>query len=188
MNEVSLGKKIVTSAIIAVVAIAIFVGITIVFSMIGIPLWPFVFFMFFFTSIDKFDKSKLWSTAIGGFIGIFVGMSQGMITQLTGNEMIALIIFALMAISLVTMFIMGDVPVVNVFTLLLLTLITLFTSNVPGDWAGFTSEMAGYDMGYIEAFVRICGSYALSVLLFVVVSNVMAKRAAKAVVTDESAS
>ncbi len=184
MNETSKAKKVVTSLIISIVAILIFVGIGIGFGMIGIPLWPFVFFMFYFTSVVNFDKSKLWSTALGGFIGILVGMSQGIVTQLTGNPIIGLAVFIILALTVVTMFIMGEFPFINVLTMLLITLLTLFSVMVPGDWAGYTSSMAGYDMGYLEAFIRSICSYALSVGLFVIISNVMAKKAAKAQVAE----
>lgn len=184
MNGTSLAKKVVTSLIISIVAIIIFAGIGIGFGMIGIPLWPFVFFMFYFTSVVNFDKSKLWSTTIGGFIGILVGMSQGIITQLTGNPMIGLAVFIVLALTVVTMFIMGEFPFINVLTMLIITLLTLFSVMVPGDWAGFTSSMVGYDMGYLEAFIRSICSYALSVGLFVIVSYVMAKKTAEAEVSE----
>lgn len=187
MNETSLVKKVMTSLVISIVAIIIFVGIGIGFGMAGIPLWPFVFFMFYFTSVVNFDKSKLQPTAIGGFIGIFVGMSQGIITQLTGNPAIGLAVFIVLALTVITMFIMGDFPFINVLTMLIITLLTLFTVMVPGDWAGFTSSMAGYDMGYLEAFIRSACSYVLAVGLFMIVSNVMAKKAAKAQVSEDGA-
>lgn len=182
MNEASLGKKIFTSFIISLVAIAIFIGIGIGFSKIGIPLWPFVFFMFFFTSIDNFDKSKLWPTAIGGLIGILVGMTQGIVTELTLNPITGIVAFAVLAIICVTIFIMGNVPYVNVFTMILITLMTVFTFTA-SDLGGFP----GMEMSYIESLLKVASSYALSVGLFVIISSIMARKALSAQPSVESA-
>lgn len=187
MSEISLGKKIITSFVITIIAIAVFVGIAMLFGKVGIPLWPFVFFLFFYASIMNFDRSKFWPTAIGGFLGIFVGMSQGIFTQMTGSPTVGFIVFAVFALALVTMFIMGGIPCVNVLTLLLMTLLTVFPSMTPGGWAGFPVGTAGYDIGYIESFIRVICSYALAVILFVVINSIMAKKTVGAQSLMESA-
>lgn len=174
MENAGSGKKILMSLIIALVAIAIFVGIGAVFSMIGIPLWPFVFFMFFYTSIDKFDRSKFWPTAVGGLVGTVVGMSQGIVTELSGSSVAGIAVFAVLAVACVTLFIMGNVRFVNVLTLLLITLITVFTFTA-GDLAGSPAS----SMGYVESFIRVVGSYALSVVLFMIINSIMARKTAQ---------
>lgn len=175
MNELPLGKKIITSFIITLISILVFIGIGMGFAKIGIPMWPFVLFMLFFASIDNFDKSKLWTTTIGGLIGITVAMSQGIITELTLNPLVGITVFAILAIAVVTMFIMGNVPYVNVFTMMLVALLTSI-SFTPGILAGFP----GVEINYVEAYIRVLCSYALGVVLFVIITNIMARKAINA--------
>ncbi|MBC3888117.1 hypothetical protein GH810_07325 [Acetobacterium paludosum] len=180
MNELPLGKKIITSFIITLISILVFIGIGMGFAKIGIPIWPFVLFLLYFSTIDAFDKSKLWQTAIGGLIGITVAMSQGIVTELTLNPGAGVAVFAILAIAVVTMFIMGNVPYVNIFTMILVALMTAITFT-PGNLAGFP----GVEMNYIEAYIRVLSSYALGVVLFVIITNIMAKKAMNAQPTVE---
>lgn len=171
MNELPLGKKIITSFIITIISILVFMVVGIGFSKIGIPVWPFILFILYFSTIDAFDKSKLWTTAIGGVIGITVAMSQGIVTELTLNPIVGTVVFAILAIIVVTMFIMGNIPCVNVFTMILLALMTAITFTA-GNLAGFP----GVEMNYIEAYMRVLCSYALGVVLFVIITNIMARK------------
>lgn len=175
MQEKSLTKRIFTSALIFIIAVAIIIGVSMGMGIVGIPLWPFIFLVLFFTSVDGSKPEKLMGTALGGFIGIFVGMSQGIFTQITGNAMVGLVLFIICVMVLGTAFFMGTVPWANVFGLLLMTIMTQFTL-APNVWAG---APAITDMTSIEAFIRIVISYALGVVLFIIVTAVMKSKAAK---------
>lgn len=80
MKNQSRVKKAITSALILLAAVVVIVLIAMAFGTIGVPLWPFILFLFFYTSVDNFDPAKLKGTAIGGLLGIIVGMSQGVVT------------------------------------------------------------------------------------------------------------
>lgn len=170
-------KHILTSFIILVIAVVIIVGIAIGFGAIGIPLWPFIFLLFFYSSFDKFDSSKFAMTCIGTAIGIFVGMSRGIFTDVLGSSIAGIVVFAILAIVLATGFIMGDVPWASIYGVLTMTVLTLFTLD-PCIWAGVP---AAVDMGWVEAFLRCMASFAVGVCLFAVVNVVMKKKAAQAI-------
>lgn len=179
MNEGSLGKRILTSVMITIVALVVIVGIGIGFGKIGIPLWPFVFFLMFYLQLENMNGSKLWSTAIGGIIGIFAGMSQGIFTELTGNPIYGLAGMALVLFSIIVIFIMQATPYINNYTMLLLTMLTMFTVS-----ANALGGLTGTEMGFIEAFIRAFCSYAVSVTLFAILTNLMANKAKKAVPSE----
>ena len=109
---------------------------------------------------------------LGGMIGIFVGMSQGIVSQLSGNTTVGFAAFALFALILGTAFIMGNVAWANVFGLLLMTLLTLFPLN-PCVWAALPARTT---LGWTECFLRVMASYLIAVVLFVLVSAIMRKK------------
>ena len=172
MQQKNLSRQIMKSALIFVAAVIVIVLITSGFGAIGIPLWPFIFFLFFYTSVDNFNPQKLKGTALGGMIGIFVGMSQGIVSQLSGNTTVGFAAFALFALILGTAFIMGNVAWANVFGLLLMTLLTLFPLN-PCVWAALPARTT---LGWTECFLRVMASYLIAVVLFVLVSAIMRKK------------
>lgn len=175
MQQKNLSKQIIKSALIFVIAVVVIVLIAIGFGAIGIPLWPFIFFLFFYTSVDNFNPQKLKGTAVGGVIGIFVGMSQGIVSQLSGNTMVGFAAFALLALILGTAFIMGNVAWANVFGLLLMTLLTLFPLE-PCVWAAIPARST---LGWVECFLRVMASYLIAVIIFVAVSAIMRKKSQK---------
>ena len=182
MKEQSRAKKILSSAVTFLIAVVVIASIAVAMGAVGIPLWPFIFLLFFYSSVDGFNPQKFTGTALGGFIGIFVGMSQGIFTQLLGNPVAGIVCYALLALVLGTAFIMGDVPWANVFGLLLMTLLSLFTLE-PNVWAAVADKP---DMGSIEAFVRVIASYAVAVVLFIIVNSVIKKKAAAAAAAEET--
>lgn len=173
MEKQTKGKRIISSSIIFIVAVLIVVCIAIGMGALGIPLWPFIFLVFFYTSVDNFNMTKFKGTAIGGLIGIFVGMSQGILTQISGNSILGIVGFAICALVLGSAFIMGDVWWANVFGLLVMTMLTLFSLD-PWIWAGIPDAIG---MGSIEAFIRVIISYLIGVLLFIIINSVMKKKA-----------
>lgn len=168
-------KKVITSALILLAAVVVVVLIAMGFGAIGVPLWPFILFLFFYTSVDKFEPAKLKGTAIGGLLGIVVGMSQGVVTQLSGSTVVGYVVFGVLALVLCTAFIMGDVMWANVFGMLLMSILTLFSLE-PCVWAGFPAQG---DMGWLEALLRVLGSYLIGVALFAVLAVLMKKKKAE---------
>ncbi|MDO5107200.1 MAG: hypothetical protein Q4D39_02880 [Coriobacteriaceae bacterium] len=177
MGDMPLGKKIITSIIILVIAVAVIIGIAIVFGMIGIPLWPFIMFLFLYSGLDNFDASKLPWTALSGAIGIFSGMAQGMFGEITGNPTIGMVAFALSAGALACAYIMGGVKWANLTGLLLMTVLTLFSFE-PSALAGVAEAT------WVGAFVRSMASYLIAVVVFVIVGKVTAGKAAAAQAGD----
>lgn len=180
MKETSLPKQIFTSLATLLIASVVVIAIAVGLGIIGVPLWPFILFVFFFASAEGFKMEKLKYTAISGAIGIFIGMAQGIISQVTGSSIIGLICFIALVLVFCTAFIMGNVPWSNVFGILVMTIMTLFSLE-PCVWAGIATQA---DMGWMEAFVRVIVSYGLAVLVFIAVGAAM-KRKAPAASTEE---
>lgn len=127
----------------------------------------------FYTPVDGFAPEKLKGTAVSGVIVIFVGMSQGIFAQLTGSTTVGFVCFGILAIIFCSAFIMGNVPWSAVFGILIMTLFSL----EPCIWAGIPAKT---DMGSLETFLRVIGSYAVGVILFVMLEIVMKNKAATA--------
>lgn len=176
MKEKSLISRIVTSVVIFLIAVVVVVVVAVGLGALGVPLWPFILLVFFYTSVDGFAPEKLKGTAVSGAIGIFVGMSQGIFAQLTGSTTAGFVCFGILAIVFCSAFIMGNVPWSTVFGILIMTIMTLFSLE-PCIWAGIPAKT---DMGSLEAFLRVIGSYAIGVILFVVLGIVMKNKAATA--------
>lgn len=173
MENQSTAKHIITSFLILVVAVIVIVAIGIGFGAIGIPLWPFILFLFLYAGIDKFDARQLPWTALSGAIGIFAGMAQGVFGELTGIPEVGLAVFAVSAAALATAFIMGNVKWANLTGLLLMTVLTLFQFD-PALLAGVAGA------GWVSAFLRAMASYLIAVIVFFIVGKVMAARAVEA--------
>lgn len=134
----SIGKSFIT----AVVVIAIFVGLGIGANMVGIPLWPFVMFMLWYTSVNMFDGDNFCNLAIGGLIGILLGFTTSVVAYLvdptgmnTNAGMIGLAVFGVIALIVVTLLITGRIPVLNPFMAIIMTIMTVFTM--------FPAQLAG---------------------------------------------
>lgn len=173
MQEQSLCKRIFTAVIILIIAVIIIVPIAIGMGIVGIPLWAFILPLFYHSSIESFNPDKLKNTLVGGALGIFVGMSQGIFTQLFGSSLPGILCFAALALAFCTAFIVGSVPWVSTFGVFMMTLITLFSLE-PCIWAGVPASI---DMGSVEAFVRVMVSYAIASALLSVISAVIKKKA-----------
>lgn len=139
----SIGKSFIT----AVTVIAIFVGLGIGASMVGIPLWPFVMFLLWYTSVNMFDGDNFWNLAIGGFIGIILGFTTSIVAYLvdpTGMNanagMIGLAVFGVIALIVVTLLISGKFAVLNPFMAIIMTIMTVFTL-FPAQLAGSTAPV-----------------------------------------------
>ena len=180
MQVQSRTKKIIKSGTILILAIIVIIGISAGLGAIGFPFWPFSLFLFFYTAVDKSDPHKLKGTAISGAIGIAAGMSQGIVTQTTGNPTLGVLALALCVLVLGTAFIMGDVSWAKVFGLLLLNMITLFPQD-PCVWAGVPDKSS---MGWLESFARVMGSYLIVVFLFVGINAVVKRKKAVSQFTD----
>jgi len=123
--------NIVKSFLIAVVALVVIVSIILGLGLVNLPAWPFVFFLFYFTTVVGMAKEKLVVTAVGGFVGITVGFSQGLINLLTGDETISMVIFLAIIVVLVTAVIDGRLKVIDPLCLMMLTCLTSFTGITP---------------------------------------------------------
>ena len=107
-------------------------------------------------------------------------MSQGIVTQTTGNPTLGVLALALCVLVLGTAFIMGDVSWAKVFGLLLLNMITRFPQD-PCVWAGVPDKSS---MGWLESFARVMGSYLIVVFLFVSINAVVKRKKAGSQETD----
>ena len=146
----------------AVIAIAVIAVIMAGLGAVGLPTWPYIFFLYYFTTIANMAKEKLWIAAIGGVIGLSVSFSQGIITLFTRSETTGFIVFLVLVILLVTFLLEGRWKVIDPFCLLLLTCLTNF--------AGVTQPVA-----YLPALA----SLALSVLTFAIIIAITERSAAK---------
>lgn len=142
-------------AVVALVVIGVLLGL------IGLPLWPFVFLLFFFASVDGFDMEKFKLDILSGVLGIFAGMSQAIVMQLTGNSTVALVAFFLCAMFLGASFVHGGTKWATLFGLMMLTMLTTIQMQ-PFQIAGCPTLT---DMGALEAFLRVMGGYAIGVVL-----------------------
>ncbi|MDR1204944.1 MAG: hypothetical protein LBL26_05630 [Peptococcaceae bacterium] len=150
------------SLLITIVVLAIIIAMIMGLGMLGLPSWPLIFFLFYFTTIAGMRKDKLAVSAAGGFIGMTAGFSQGLLTLLTGNETAGTVGFLILVVVLVTLVVDGRVKAIDPLCMMMLTCLTSFTGITP---PGI----------YLSCVV----SYAVAVALFAVITTLLANAAAK---------
>ena len=164
--------SIIKSFLIAVVVLALIIAIAVLgLPQLKLPGWPFIFFLFYYVSIARMAKDKLLATASGGFIGMTVSFSPGLLTVLTGNAGIAWLGFLILLIALITIVVDGRIKVVDHLCMLMVTAL------LP---PGLELELAP------ESYLPAVGSYAIAVAGFAILVNVMFRRAKKELVNGEA--
>jgi hypothetical protein len=73
-----------------------------------------------------FYKARFIPTALGGAVGIVTGLSQPVITGLTGNLGIAGLIYIFLLAGVIMLSIMNRVLTVNAFTLIMMAVSSAF--------------------------------------------------------------
>jgi hypothetical protein len=176
--EAKTAKKpnIFKSFLIALIALAVILGMVLgVFPLLGLPGWPFTFFLFYFLSIAGLAKEKLLPTAVGGFIGMTVSFSPGLIGALTGDEGIGWVVFLVALLVLVALVVDKRVKVVDHLCMLMITALL-----PPGLHLDLSPET------YLPSVI----TYAIAVALFTIAVFFLSSRAKKkaAAMDDEAAS
>ena len=157
--------SIIKSFLIAFVIIAGLLAITVVgFGLIGLPGWPFCFFLFYYLTFAHIAKVKLLDTAIGGFIGLTVGFSPGILSALIGIDGIGWLITIILLIVLVTIVVDGRIKVIDPLCMMMVTTLTGY---------GLQCNTAP------ELYLPSVGSYAIAVVGFAIVVKVVSKHAKK---------
>jgi len=165
--------SIIKSFLIALSILVGLIALTVLgFGQIKLPGWPFCFFAFYYLTFAHMAKDKLLITAVGGFIGLTVGFSHGLLSSLIGDGPAWLgTIFLL--IVLVTIVVDGRIKVIDPLCMMMVTVLTghgLHANIVP------------------EAYLPAVGSYAVAVVAFAIVVNLIAKRAKKEPAIEEAVS
>ena len=190
MPDQKMGKpNIFKSFLIAIVILLIIGAIKSGLEFVKLPVWPTFFFLFYFSTVLNMAKEKLWVTAIGGFIGMTAGFSEGLVTMLTGNETVGLAVFLVILIAFLTAIVDGRVRVVEPFCLMVLTCLTNpvgFVASEDG-LLSYVTGHAGFDVSIgMEAtpkdytlfkYYALCtASYAIAVSAFALITFVMNRK------------
>lgn len=156
------------SFLMALAIMVVFTAIAILFGAFRLPFWPFVFFLFYFAAIAGMDRSKLLTTAVGGFIGLSAGFSNSVVAALTGSDTIGLVVFLAGVTILITLLMDGRIRFVNTFCMFMVTCLS-----------GFSESLVA------EAYLPGVVSYLIAVLLFTGITALLAKREKTAVANSE---
>lgn len=137
-------------------AVIVLIILGVLLGLAGLPLWPFVMLLLVYATIDGFDNEKFKWEWISGFIGILAGMSQHLVTELTGSAIAATAVFFVLAMALGTGFVKGKVKWASLFGILMLSILTLYSFNV-----GQLSGVAG--VSAVEDFARVIVAYVIGI-------------------------
>lgn len=162
MNKTTV-KIIITSLIVAIVALAVLIAASLGLGALGLPFWPFAMFLFYYTTIIKMDKTKLMKETISGLAGIFVGLSAPFFTDL-GMPVVGIIVFLVGMVALIAMSVMYLAPPMAT---LMLTVTTTISNMTAGDWSGLAPTHPAYaTLGMPMAFLRIAASFLICAAIF----------------------
>jgi len=150
-------KSLITSIVVLVVVI----GIMILFTMAKLPFWPFILFLFWYSTVLKMDPTSFVPTAVGGAIGLVVSYSTVYLTPLIGATNATIVLLAIVVV-LLTILVDGRFKYIEGQCFLLITVLL----NIPGI---ITSPAAGTLPGILI-------SYAIAVVVFVVIGLIFKAR------------
>ena len=111
-----------------------------------------------YASVDGFDSSKFWWESLSGALGIVAGMSNPVVTELTGSSTAGLVVFFLCALVVGGGFVKGDVKWATINGVLMLTVLTVFSST-PEQLCGVAGA------GALEALIRVMIAYGIGIVL-----------------------
>ena len=97
--------------LIALILLAIIVPFVILFRFIGIPPWPVLVFVFYYSVFLRMDHTKLKETAIGALIGIAVSFSSPVIGLI--NQGLGELVFLLLLVAYFTFLLPGKIKYIN---------------------------------------------------------------------------
>ncbi len=163
-NENKMKKpNIFKSFLIALAFLAGFIVLTVLgLGLLKLPGWPFCFFLFYYLTFAHMAKDKLLNTAIGGFIGLTVGFSPGLLSALVGIDGSGWLGTIILLIVLITIVVDGRIKVIDPLCMMMVTVLSgggLHCNTVP------------------EAYFPAVASYAIAVIIFAIVVNMMSKHA-----------
>lgn len=154
------------SLITSIVFLAVVIGAMILFQMAKLPFWPFILFLFWYSTVLKTDPTAFYPTVVGGAIGLVVSYSTVYLTPLIGATN-ALIVLLAIVVILLTILLDGRFKYVEGQCFMLITVLLY----IPGI---ITSPLAG-------TLPTILISYAIAVAVFVVIGLIFKARVNAAV-------
>jgi hypothetical protein len=153
------------SFLLALILAAVLLGMVLwLFPTLGLPGWPFTFFLWYFVSIARLQKDKLLVTAVGGFIGLTVSFCPALIGYFTGDIGIGWIVFLVLLVLLIAFIIDGRMKVVEHLCMLMITALL-----PPG---------LGVELP-IEKYLPAVVTYAITVAIFTILVLILSNNAKK---------
>jgi hypothetical protein len=147
------------SILVAVVILAVIVLLSLGLAAIGLPAWPFIFFLFALTTLAQVTRTDWVQTAVGGLIGLVVGMAQIIGTHFFGAT-VGLVLLAVSVLVILTLVVDGRFKYTNKTCLFILTAVSSFATFIT-----------------FEQVMPIILSFLAGVALFGVIVFIMESRA-----------
>ena len=158
------------SMLIALVILVILLPMILGFDASPMPVWPFIFFLFYFTTFAGMARDKLLTSAVGGLIGILASFTPPILYHFFGVPAdIGMLLLLVPVLLILTAVVDRRFKYVDPLCLLMLTVLT----NIAG------ATYLGVVYTPLAEFLLILASYAIGVALFFVVTTIMAGRAKK---------
>ncbi len=155
---------IVQSILVAVAILAFVVVLSLGLAAIGLPAWPFIFFMFFLTTLSQVNRSGWVETFVGGLIGLIIGLAQVIGTRFFGATA-GLALLAVAVLVVLTLVVDGRFKYTNKACLFVLTAVSSFALFIP-----------------FEQVLLVIVSFLIGAAFFGVIILVMESRAKKKIV------
>ncbi len=121
---------IIQSILVAVAILAFVVVLSLLLGLVGLPAWPFIFFMFFLTTFSQINRSGWVDTLVGGLIGLVVGLAQVIGTRFFGAT-VGLALLAVGVLVILTLLVDGRFKYTNKACLFVLTAVSSFALFIP---------------------------------------------------------
>lgn len=121
---------IVQSVLIAVAILAFVVVLSLLLGLVSLPVWPFIFFMFFLTTLSQVNRTGWVDTFVGGLIGLIVGMAQVIGAHFFGATA-GLVLLAVSVLVILTLVVDGRFKYTNKACLFVLTAVSSFALFIP---------------------------------------------------------
>lgn len=121
---------IIQSVLVAVAILAFVVVLSLLLGLVSLPVWPFIFFMFFLTTLSQVNRTGWVDTFVGGLIGLIVGMAQVIGTQFFGAT-VGLALLAVAVLVILTLVVDGRFKYTNKACLFVLTAVSSFAAFIP---------------------------------------------------------
>ena len=137
---------ILQSILVAVAILAFVVVLSLGLGAIGLPAWPFIFFMFFMTTFSQLSRAGWVETFVGGLIGLVIGLAQVIGTQLFGATA-GLALLAVAVLAGLTLVVDGRFKYTNKACLFTLTAVSSFALFIP--YAQVLPVIASFTLGAV---------------------------------------